>query len=168
MAWNTPATATSFGKLLASFWNAQVRDNFKAIGDVWATYTPTLTNVTIGTGGGAIAQGRYINAGKLVIYSIAIVLGTSGASVSGGVSISLPVSPLGTATNFPLGICTLWDNSATATVHGVARWNPGTTAISLAYNTGTTPVSSSGVSNTLPWTWAASDAMYIQGTYEAA
>lgn len=61
------------------------------------TYTPSLTNIAIGTGGSAENTASYVYVGEsgaggagLMIANGTIVLGTSGASVSGQPTVGLP------------------------------------------------------------------------------
>ena len=133
----------------------------------WTTYTPTLTNIAVGTGGSAKNEGRYIRLGSLVMFEIQITLGTSGGSVSSGAigatlppitqqaanhcSFSARLRDAGTAI-----FDTLTDNSTLGRVEVYAVLTSG------AYASGATP------SSTVPFTWAANDEVVIWGFYEAA
>lgn len=133
----------------------------------WTTYTPTLTNITVGTGGSAKNEGRYIRLGSLVVFEIQIVLGTSGGVVpSGPIGATLPpitqqaaargsfsarMRDAGTAI-YPA----MTDNTTIGRVDAYAILTSGTYAV------GATP------SSTIPFTWAASDEVFIWGFYEAA
>ena len=133
----------------------------------WTTYTPTLTNIAVGTGGSAKNEGRYIRLGSLVMFEIQITLGTSGGSVPSGVicatlppitqqaanrcSFSARLRDAGTAI-----FHTMTDNSTIGRVDVYAVSASGT------YASGATP------SSTVPFTWAAYDEVIIWGFYEAA
>jgi len=93
VTWTPPATATAGTVATAAFWNTYSRDNFKAIGDAWGSYTPawtaTTTNPVIGNG---TITGNYIAAGKLIIGRFRIQAGSTTTYGSGAYLISLPVS----------------------------------------------------------------------------
>ena len=133
----------------------------------WTTYTPTLTNIAVGTGGSAKNEGRYIRLGSLVVFEIQIILGTSGGVVpSGAIGATLP----------PI------TQQAAARGSFSSRMRDAGTAIYLAMTDNTTigrvdayAVSTSGnyasgasPSSTIPFTWAAGDEVFIWGFYEAA
>jgi len=75
-------TATNF--------NTHVRDNFKAIGDAWTAWTPTVTAET-GTFTTVAGAGRYMAAGKLITFSVTITITTVGTAAN-GVRFTLPVN----------------------------------------------------------------------------
>lgn len=157
--------------MTAALGNTHWRDNFKAIGDPWTTYTPTLTatttNPTLGTG--SVSTGRYMAAGKLIIAQYKIAFGTSGtAAGSGSYLIALPVAPSGFASNAVIGNGICVDSSAnglgpvilrvngvgsTLTMQFPATW-PGGTATTVTHV------------NLVPW--AASDEIWGSVVYEAA
>lgn len=56
----------------------------------WTSFTPSFTNVTIGSGG--ILAGKYIKLGRLAIAHFAFTLGTSGVSVGGRISWTPPAA----------------------------------------------------------------------------
>lgn len=162
MAWNNPATFTAGSVLTASTMNAQVRDNFKAIGDSWASYTPqwigATTNPVIGNG---TLAGNYMQAGKLVHFRIRVVMGTTTTYGSGAWTFGLPVAAvIGTDSAIDCSVF-LRDISV------------GTRALRTAYMNTTTliaPCDSAGalVNSGAPWAWATGDIVSIAGTYEAA
>jgi len=132
----------------------------------WTTYTPTLTNIAVGTGGQAKNEGRYIRLGSLVMFEIQIALGTSGGSVSGVIGATLPPITQQAAGHHSFSarmrdagtaiFDTLTDNSTIGRVEVYALSASGT------YASGAT------TSSTVPFTWAANDEVFIWGFYEAA
>lgn len=124
----------------------------------WTAYTPTLTNVTIGTGG--TVTGSYLQLGKTGFVRVVLTLGTGG-SFTGSVTISLPVAA---ATTFqPIGTALLYKSSTDTRFVGFAQSNsPATSAVFSAHgNAGT-------VGATNPFTWAANDQIYATFTYQTA
>lgn len=99
MSWTAPKTWTA-GPLTSSDMNVHVRDNLKAIGDAWTSYgsgaswTATGSNPSLGNG---TWDGRYIQAGKLVVCSIVLTAGSTTTYGTGTYHLALPVTPLRTA-----------------------------------------------------------------------
>jgi len=157
MVWNTD-TWTAGEEPPASTWNARIRDNFKAIGDAWTSFTPTTTNITLGNG---TLTSAYLQAGKWVEFRIALVLGSTSA-ITGSPTFTLPVTAL--ATRRVNALLQMFDSSAAAaTAYKVgAAFNSSTTVLLLRDD------ASAVLSSTVPFTWATSDELVITGTYEAA
>lgn len=152
MAWNNPSTWLP-GVLTAAQLNAQVRDNFKAIGDPWSTYTPTYTNLTIGN---AAVTARYAAAGRLIHWRVGIA-GGSTSSASGAIKVSLPV-----AANTAVPQCVLLRvfNTAALYTGWVDISSPGTAGALYIAN------GANGAMNALS-TFGLNHSIFIQGTYEA-
>jgi hypothetical protein len=137
--------------------------------DAWTSYTPSLTASTPPTlGAGNIVNGKYMKIGRLVTGWASIKFGTSGvAGGSGSYRITLPVP----AANFtgPQQTCGsgyIFDVSAAdgSTIVSFLDTGVGLTDVSLLTNDATGLV----VTQAAPWTWAASDELRINFTYEAA
>lgn len=90
-------------------------DILTAASDAWTPYTPTLTNVTLGTGT-QVNNAKYKQVGKTVDFVGTIVLGTGGA-LTGLASVSLPVTAAVDATTgagLGAGTALLFDSSTAA------------------------------------------------------
>lgn len=136
----------------------------------WTSWTPTLTNLTIGNG---VITGKYQQIGKLVFFRLTIVLGsTSSVSNSAsGVSFSLPqtrAANAGTATLTPMGQCRFYDLSATTGYEGRSLNATTTTALLAALDASASFLKSSVVKDTVPFVWATGDEINCQGWYESA
>lgn len=134
----------------------------------WTAYTPSLTavttNPTLGSGSGA--TGYYIQIGKLVVVRLQITFGTSGVNAgSGAYRVSLPVT---NKLNSELsGTVFLFDSSTGAGTHvASAAYDAVSGSAALFYAPTTTTFAN--VSNSAPWTWAASDQIRCFLMYEAA
>ena len=165
MAWTTPGTATAGEVLTAAFWNANVRDNLNELSDLgegWTSYTPALTGMT----GATINFAKYKSAGKMVILTVAITMGT----VTGSLGVALPTNAAAIGAGFPV-LCT-------ALAADVGTNNYPLTALFLLagrvdfhaqvangtyVNYGTSPTSA-----TVPFTWAAGDILSFTAIYETA
>jgi hypothetical protein len=142
----------------SSDWNTYIRDNFKAIGDAWTSYTPALVNWTLSNG---TLTGYYMQAGKLVWGKVFYTVGSTDTK-SGNLVITLPVTKLADdGTETPFGYGGAYDTSVPArNTVGVFH---STTSRMLFW----TPTSGI-VSNTVPWTWATGDKLNAAFCYEAA
>lgn len=156
MAWTTPRTWVAGEKPTASTWNTHLRDQLNAIGDAWAAYTPTTTNVTLGNG---TLTGHYAQAGKDTNFRIKLVLGSSSA-ITGSPTFTLPAAASGTRTVAPN--VRLWDDSAGSQQKGGFAINTSATSLQLRDD------ASAALSATVPFTWATADEILITGNYEAA
>lgn len=123
----------------------------------WQTYTVSLTNVTLGTGGSV--TGRYRKVGRHVDLMVTFVLGTGG-SVTGVFTASLPF-PVRAGT-FATLLCVGVD----ATAADFGGWALLSDADDLFWANG---MQGEGAwENTVPFTWAVSDRFVAYGSYEAA
>lgn len=130
-------------------------------GAPWITYTPTLTNVTLGTGG--TVTGKYRRWGMDVEFEAIATLGSSGFSVGTGPTCSLPVTANSDGANFLIGSSTLFDAT------GPLYLSP-TVFISSTTCEPRIPGTSGAlaqITSTTPFTWAASDRIYFKGRYRA-
>lgn len=133
--------------------------NFPA--GAWTSFTPTLGNLTVGSGGSI--TGAYIQLGKTVHFRIRAVMGTS--PTVGAVNFTLPITMkdatimnasvfyIDSGTGFPFGFCDLIKSSP---------------FYLYALNASGTYGGANYLSSTVPMTWAVNDEIQIAGTYEAA
>ena len=123
------------------------------------TYTPALTNVTLGNG---TNSGQYHRSDGYVDFATQLVLGSTSA-ITGAVAIGLPINAGGlTGGNAMPAQCLLFDASV-GLVLGVALVN-GTTAVYPSYLSSLAGAATS-VNTTTPFTWANGDAIWIKGRY---
>jgi hypothetical protein len=133
-----------------------------AIG-TFTAWTPTLTNLTIGTTG-AESVHRYSKINEVVVFQSKIVLGTGG-SISGNFSITLPVTA--SATSTIAASVNLIDAANTFYPGSVTMLSTSELAV-YAINAASTYASMQRVAAAVPFTWAAGDIITINGAYEAA
>lgn len=142
-------------------------------GSGWAgaSYTPTLTSITIGTGGNAQNTAKYVQIGKNVFMRGYIVLGTSGASVGAGPTISLPVTAATSSgynvTVAPIGKVIIIDN-ATNQYPGIVYLSSSTTAQFMNQNSASTSLIIATTTATVPFTFGQDDGFLYELSYEAA
>lgn len=172
MAWTTPRTWVTNEQVTAALMNTHVRDNLDAVAPSGTTftasgYTPALTadttDPTLGTG--STASGRYLRLGDLVTVQLLIQFGTSGAAAGNGVyEISVPVNIASdVSTVVSVGAGYIRDDTA-------GKWLPvsahrfSASTVHMVFDNG----SGARVAYNNPWTWAASDRLSLQLSYEAA
>ncbi|MCR4307786.1 MAG: hypothetical protein NUV80_04435 [Candidatus Berkelbacteria bacterium] len=138
----------------------------------WTAWTPTFVNWTIGTGGSAGTTAFYQKIGRVVNYYLISTLGSSGASVGGDVTFTLPVAAKASLTSgtgvLPIGRARFEDNAITNYAGEVYINSAGTTGTLYVHNSNGSYVSSQALSSTIPFSWAAGDVIFASGTYEAA
>lgn len=159
MAW--PATIRTWlagEKPTAALLNQQIRDPLKAIGDAWTSYTPTwtasTTNPTIGNG---TLTGAYIQAGKLVIFRIRIVLGSTSTRGSGEYRFGYPVTAANV--NNP-GICGYVYRAGFSNIIG--------NGYSTSQFRASITTTNAAVGDSTPIVFTNADEIHFGGTFEAA
>ncbi|MEV7908381.1 hypothetical protein, partial [Streptomyces anulatus] len=130
----------------------------------WTSFTPTWTGSTTNPviGNGTLA-GAFLQVGKTIHFRIAMVAGSTTTFGSGTWSFNLPVA----AAAVQSAAAFADDFSASARYPGAAWLTSGVTAAGVfrvLFGAG----GNTGASSTVPFTWAQSDRLHINGTYEAS
>ncbi len=125
-------------------------------------FTPSWTNLTLGTGG--TTSGYYYRVGEFMHLFASVTFGTGGA-ITNSLEIAVPNSLTGApiSENKAIGDAWYYDSSATQQADGSVVL--GTTG---HINFLSTAVSSGGVNATVPWTWASGDIIRIEATLPIA
>lgn len=156
MAWTSPRTWIAGEKPSAATLNTHIRDNLKVLeplANAWTTYTPALTNLTLGNG---TRLGRYLQVGKTVHFRVQVTGGSS-TSATGAIAIGLPAAAHGTgiqrvpASAFIGSVYVGFIDIAESATSGVVYLAKGT-------NGASSTVTGFGNGNSL----------IVEGTYEAA
>lgn len=138
-----------------------VNDAVDDILEAWTSYTPTLTNFTLGNG---TRVAHYKQNGKTVHFKIRLTLGTT-SSVTGNPTFTLPVTAVSATTLFGKSFY----NDASVGFFDAGLIQDSATVISTrAVNASATYATYTAVSSTIPFTWTTNDYIDIGGTYEAA
>lgn len=128
----------------------------------WASFTPTwsgsVTNPAIGNG---TFDGKYLQVGKTVYFRLVVTMGSTTTYGSGAWGLTLPVAPIASQAAAAVYV----DSSASARWSGSAWLTNGSGIFRMLPPT---DAGSSGISPTVPFTWATSDQIIITGTYETA
>ena len=149
--------------------SAKINANFtEAVGGAWVSYTPTLTNITLGNG---TVVASYIQQGKTVHFKIKLTHGTT--TVAGtGTLYTLPVTASSSAYTASvaggsnLGLATA-DDASGSTYLGTTSLVSVTTVGAYFENTSGSYSVLNKQTSAIPFTWATSDVLVLTGVYEA-
>lgn len=121
----------------------------------WNAWTPTITNLTQGSG--AVTQAYYARIGKTIVAQVYITLGTS-PTVSGGFQISLPVDHASSNRSLSVGRCFMRDSVGARTYAGdvYLQGSPGTARM-MAINASATYAYQASQSASVPHSWTSAD-----------
>lgn len=132
------------------------------IGEGAVTYTPTLTNITLGNGN---VSGKYVRVNKFIFGQIKLNFGST--TVMGSTpQFSLPVTGATVVGEIPCQVYCLDSGVAFYFAGGII----GTTTITpiTMQSAGTYLTNSSNFTATVPFTWNTNDYISISFCYEAA
>ena len=166
------AWSVSFGEQpSAAKWNILGTNDatFDALvgsGTAWSSWTPTLTNMSIGNG---TVSGRYQQFGKTVFAKLYITFGST-TSVSGAITATFPVTSSSTVytsigSEIGTGACI---DAAVAHYPASLKWASTTTFRWRPHTASGTYATESDTTSTAPFTWATGDGLSANLTYEAA
>lgn len=128
----------------------------------WQTFTPTLSNVTLGTGG--TLTGYYQRIDYTIIFSVSATLGTGG-TLTGSPSLTLPFAAARTYSGIFYG----WLVNPGVTLYDAVFRQNTTTALDVFVNgTAGTYATFTTLSSTVPFTWGSADRIEINGVYETS
>ena len=132
-------------------------------GSAWNSYTPTLTNITLGNG---TLVGDYWRAGRNIEFKVKLTFGTT-TSVSGAMTVGLPVA-YADGTEADIFDALMFDASASGRYPGQTIAISTTTVAVSAINTAGTYAVHASTSSSVPFTWTTSDVLEVSGSYESA
>jgi len=127
------------------------------IGAAYETYTVTAGGITIGNGS---ITGRQFRIGKICFFSIRVLLGST-SSITGAVTLSAPYN--NAVGEVPVNVA--FQDSGSAQMPGCGLIIGGTVYV-LAIKTDGTYAGQGTISSTVPFTWANTDQIMINGCYE--
>jgi len=134
-------------------------------GSSWVSFTPTLTNITLGNGS---LTARYIQIEKFVMVKFRFTMGST-SSMSTNPAASLPVTADTTATgSASWGGLAYIDDAGTNNFHGTVTLGTSTRMDFYVLSVGAPYVNLGGITSTTPMTWTTSDILTATFWYEAA
>jgi len=131
--------------------------------DAWTSYTPTLTNVTLGNGTMVAA---YKQIGKTVVFKIEFTFGTT-TSFTSNPFFSLPITAINNNIYSYIGNIHILDAGINNYV-GLVQLDTTTTISPKVINASGTYATQTTISSTIPFTWGNADSFRLNGIYEAA
>lgn len=127
----------------------------------WTTWTPTITNLTIGNG---TITARYARVGNTVNFSLKVLFGST-TSISGSPFFTLPLNAASVASYFvdfvDAGVSNYYGTA------GIYSFDFSQCFMN-AINTSGTYAANAAMSATVPFTWGNGDYFHVSGTYETA
>jgi hypothetical protein len=164
----TPRTWVASEVVDAPELNAEIRDAFTGIQAAWTSYTPTLTNITLGNG---TRTGRYLQIGKTIDFQVKITFGSTTSITATNANITLPVTAQAgnwVSTDaggyddsanlwYPLAIMTAAGGGGASTTAFIIKTWPNPAGANLVT-----------INATVPFTWITNDILVASGRYEAA
>lgn len=140
-----------------------------ALAGAWTSFTPSWTNLLPGTGGGMINQGYYTKIGNTIHARLQMYFGSTGPSMGSNPCLAWPVAAASTiAARTYVGVC-LYKDANGQHYSGHLWKDPSADRMQLLIDNvaGTYPTIS-GLSATVPFTWAPTDEIVAAFSYEAA
>lgn len=156
MGYTTPPTFVAGNVLTAAQLNTFLRDNFKAIGEPFSSWTPTYGNITPGNAG---VSAKYLQIGKLVIGYFYLDAGSTTTYSAGTLTISMPVAPAVTLDAVVYGSGLVYNNSGSSTYPVAVTSSGGVFRMRL---------NGGAVTNAFPFTFGTSSDIGFFFVYEAA
>jgi hypothetical protein len=155
--------ATFVGKVIT---NDNLSTTVGELGGAWQSWTPVLTDLADGT----LNYAKYTQTGKTTHFKFKYTLG--GAGVSGAPAFTLPVAPADeSAAKQPFNAQVMLIDAtggAGGRYPGVALTGGSDDVLLSAIDVSGAYASRGLISSTVPFTWAISDVIFVEGTYEAA
>jgi len=129
----------------------------------WNAWTPTLTNLTQGTG--ATLSAFYARIGKTIVAQVYVTMGTS-PTVGGQFSISLPVDIANSNRSGSIGTCLMRDAGGGVSYFGSVFATSSAPSVARMQTIGTAGATATLSSQTAtnPFTWATTAGSYFQFT----
>jgi hypothetical protein len=129
----------------------------------WNAWTPTLTNLTQGTG--ATLSAFYARIGKTVVAQVYATMGTT-PTVGGQFSISLPVDIANSNRSISIGTCVMRDAGGAVSYLGSVLATSSAPSVARMQTIGTAGATATLSSQTAtnPFTWATTAGSYFQFT----
>lgn len=133
----------------------------------WDTWTPTLANLTLGSG---TVTAKFTRVGRTIFYRFRFLLG-AGSAVGTAPTFTLPVaasSEYATGTQGDVVGVARFRDTGTSDFNGSVVLNSTTTGRPVVHTAGGTYVAGADLSSSVPMTWVSTDALFASGHYEAA
>jgi hypothetical protein len=126
------------------------------------TYTPTLTNLTLGNG---TLTGTYHRSDGWCDFAVSVAFGST-TTMGTSPEIGLPVATTGLSINqLQVGILDLAPVTRYLGTHAAVGAAGTTTGVLYSLNSAGASLTAQDIQATLPMTWATGDVLYVAGRY---
>jgi hypothetical protein len=142
--------------------NVLTAAQLNAIGESGISYTPTMTNMTLGNG---TLTAKYVRINKFIFGQIKFTLGSTSA-MGTSPSFSLPVTGATVVGEISSQVYCL--DSGVAFYYAAATQSTTSLALVTMNSAGTYLTNSANFTATIPFTWSTNDYVSISFCYEAA
>lgn len=161
----SPRTWVVGETVTAAMLNAEIRDQFSSMFDVWTTYTPSwVSSGTAPALGNGVLTGRYMKIGRTVHAAIRMSCGSTTTYGTGNYSWSLPFTAANTVVDY-LGEARLVGASAW---HGQAVLSANSNLVQALLPGNASSTLSTVMTGTTPKTVLSGDILRIQIAYQSA
>lgn len=130
--------------------------------NAWTSYTPTIAGWAIGDGTLACA---YQKVGRMVTVRVSVTVGAS-TTFGAALTVSTPFTAVTGAEQWGDG--SLFDTSGSVWAPAMVRLQSAGTSFQVYSLTSVTQMNNTGLTSTVPWTWATGDVVRFSMTYESA
>lgn len=159
----TPHTWTA-EEATSTLMNTEIKDPWAGIQAAWSTYTPTWTAATVNPAiGDGTITGHYLRVGKTILFEVVITMGSTTTYGTGQWAVSLPVAPTARYRRFSVDY---YDVSNGGSLEGSGRVASGVCKLHAPPTTA--GGYDRGASALVPFTFASTDVVTINGMYEAS
>ena len=130
---------------------------------LWTSFTPSFTGLTLGN---ATTFAQYCQIADTTFFRVKVTFGST-TSFTAAVDLTLPTTPNGYSTfDYMNVLCQYYDVSTTTLSASSANINIGGSAVRLlVMNVSGTYPSSTDINAGVPFAWAATDTLTVQGSY---
>ncbi|MGW0626417.1 hypothetical protein [Streptomyces sp. NPDC002758] len=156
-------------------WNGSAWDAYQKMPGAATSWTPTwstTSGVHLPSYGNAQVDCRYFKLGRLVLFNMSIIFGSTtnfGAGATSGDNWTFSLPFTATAASYPIGKASMEPGTSRGT-SGVAQTTSDSTGLSIYVDSGTTGGSAAvaGIADSIsPWVWASGNKLVVIGQYEA-
>lgn len=127
-----------------------------SIASAWSSFTPTLSNITLGNG---TLVGAQRTVGKTVDFTFNLLVGSTTSFTGAQAGFNLPATTLNRH-----AFSAYYLDSGTRHWVGTAKVDSGTTLATLHHSDSS---GTGGVTSTAPFTWAVNDLIVVTGSYQS-
>jgi hypothetical protein len=166
VTWSTVTPITAGAPVSKATFFDPVSTDLAILGNAWTAWTTTWSVVsgTAPAKGNGTFTGRYMQAGKLVIFSLDVTMGSTTTFGSGTWQFSLPVAARIAGSSF--GFFGTAHDASSGNDYPIAFQQNAASTIAGRVWSGTAAFQAVNATN--PFTWASGDAFSVSGVYEAA